>query len=773
MTRHIPSELARADWDAMIVHYLGLDHIGHKTGPQGPNMLPKQREMDDIARMIFEAMEREEHLGRTLLVLAGDHGMNAGGNHGGSGPGETEPAMVFASPVFRAMERRRAYECPTLPKEGTEFHYYTKIGQSDLVPTLAALLGMPVSKNSLGVLVGEVMGVWGRGERLALMRRNARQLLRVVEAKFGGEWFEGRVGWWVEEMRREREGGSGVGAEIVEPDGDGERLAFLWAGLALDHAVNFDGLTQEEAEAAESAYYRFLLTAQETMSDTASSYDIPRMVLGIGLTGIALVLALLSFPSLSPPSTAGIFFTLTVGLYAAMMFASSYVEEEQRFWYWVTPVWITALAVTKLREDHGAPATPATPTTTRRTLTIALSTLFLLTTHRLSTRWNQTGQKHAGAPDIVHTFFPSHPQALWLLILATYLLNGYLLHQRSFRGLFMNEFSAFFTTALVFLGVVFKLNFTQADAPELVGGLAEGLRAWSEPFSLVVQARGVFGVLGVATASVVGLGLRRRGQGRCEGGEDEGEVSLVERLHHLLTLFLMTQTRAPNIPLFAFMEIQRAALGVLLPDTTTTSASPASSSRRALPAALTTLLLSHTLFFCTGGSNSISSIDLSNAYNGVADYNVGAVGLLLFVGNWAGGVWWVSAGMLLLRAQGGQVEKEDAVGKADDRRRWIEQERANLLQDATTTPPPAAAAVPSTPNIDPDAFRTYLTTQTLFIATSLLAVMAACTLLRTHLFIWTVFSPKYLYAMAWAVGWHLGINVGVGGMLWWGVGGWT
>jgi ethanolaminephosphotransferase len=45
-------------------------------------------------------------------------------------------------------------------------------------------------------------------------------------------------------------------------------------------------------------------------------------------------------------------------------------------------------------------------------------------------------------------------------------------------------------------------------------------------------------------------------------------------------------------------------------------------------------------------------------------------------------------------------------------------------------------------------------------------VMAACTLLRTHLFIWTVFSPKYLYAMAWAVGWHLLVNVGLGRLLW-------
>lgn len=55
---------------------------------------------------------------------------------------------------------------------------------------------------------------------------------------------------------------------------------------------------------------------------------------------------------------------------------------------------------------------------------------------------------------------------------------------------------------------------------------------------------------------------------------------------------------------------------------------------------------------------------------------------------------------------------------------------------------------------------------TVFVAASLMAVMAACTLLRTHLFIWTVFSPKYLYAMAWSVAWHLIVSCGFGGLLW-------
>jgi len=47
------------------------------------------------------------------------------------------------------------------------------------------------------------------------------------------------------------------------------------------------------------------------------------------------------------------------------------------------------------------------------------------------------------------------------------------------------------------------------------------------------------------------------------------------------------------------------------------------------------------------------------------------------------------------------------------------------------------------------------------------AVMLACTVLRQHLFIWTVFSPKFLFAMAWGIAWHGGVTLGLGGLVWW------
>jgi ethanolaminephosphotransferase len=34
VTRHISEELKSNDWNTMVLHYLGLDHIGHKGGPR-------------------------------------------------------------------------------------------------------------------------------------------------------------------------------------------------------------------------------------------------------------------------------------------------------------------------------------------------------------------------------------------------------------------------------------------------------------------------------------------------------------------------------------------------------------------------------------------------------------------------------------------------------------------------------------------------------------------------------------------------------------------
>lgn len=122
------------------------------------NMFPKQVEMDGIVKQLYAAIEAQQHLRSTLLVLLGDHGMNDAGNHGGSAPGETSPALVFLSPKLKSL--KRAFEVPLETQE--DFKYYSVVEQSDLAPTLGALLGFPVPKNNLGAFILDFLPFWPR-----------------------------------------------------------------------------------------------------------------------------------------------------------------------------------------------------------------------------------------------------------------------------------------------------------------------------------------------------------------------------------------------------------------------------------------------------------------------------------------------------------------------------------------------------------------------------------------------------------------------------------
>jgi ethanolaminephosphotransferase len=120
-------------------------------------MIPKHMEMDAIVQQIFNAITHLPHLQSTLFILCGDHGMNEGGNHGGSAPGETETALVFLSPKLKPLSPS-GRKCPVTPRSW--FDFYTKVEQSDLAPTISSLMGLPIPRNNLGVLLPDFLALW-------------------------------------------------------------------------------------------------------------------------------------------------------------------------------------------------------------------------------------------------------------------------------------------------------------------------------------------------------------------------------------------------------------------------------------------------------------------------------------------------------------------------------------------------------------------------------------------------------------------------------------
>ncbi|KAK2024357.1 GPI ethanolamine phosphate transferase [Colletotrichum zoysiae] len=664
VTRHIDSELQSDDWSTLVLHYLGLDHIGHKSGPRSSHMVPKQHEMDDIVKRIYSAMDTRDHMSSTLLVLCGDHGMNDAGNHGASSPGETSPALVFISPKIKTLHRNLS--APAAFKE--DFSYYTMVEQSDLVPTLGALLGFPAPKNNLGAFISDFLPFWpDRNDQVQLLIRNARQILKVVTATFGPEMFDSTT-------TSAREACTG-------PQDDAQELACEWHRVN-DALKDMDGQAELDPVWLE-AMSKWLSKAQDLMSGMASNYDMDKLHIGeaVAVLGTG-SLVLGARPSLIP--------LLAIAVaYGVMMFASSYVEEEHHFWYWITSAWLGILAIKKMQ-------------TTRAPVKTLASLLLALTATRLIRGWNQTGQKRAGEPDIVKTFIAANPPFLWTLVSLTYLFL-FVQILRQIRGM-PRALAVTTSAALALSAFTFKVAFTNEDAPELVTGVPATLNALTQGLSLVTRARSVFtGIAATAAYSTYLMISNPRVEAR----------HTAPLLHHLITLLLATQSRVTNIPLLLLFTFQLpflASLDLGLPALSTAS-----------------LLLQYASFFAFGGTNAISSIDLSSAYNGVAGFSVIAVGVLTFVSNWAGPIYWASATNLLLLQYRSRRSSEAADGR--------------------------------------HVFLRHVGHMTLFTACSVAFVMIACEALRTHLFVWTVFSPKYLYCMAWSIGQHLSINVVVAGLL--------
>ncbi|KAL1131775.1 hypothetical protein AAG570_011388 [Ranatra chinensis] len=129
VTRNLRVELARNDWDVMILHYLGLDHIGHLEGPSSVHVKPKLHEMDDVIAEIYDKLEEND-----VLIVCGDHGMKDSGGHGGT----SLPELLVPVIIFNHIS-----DCDDQSET---------INQIDIAPFISFLLGTPIPGDNIGKL---------------------------------------------------------------------------------------------------------------------------------------------------------------------------------------------------------------------------------------------------------------------------------------------------------------------------------------------------------------------------------------------------------------------------------------------------------------------------------------------------------------------------------------------------------------------------------------------------------------------------------------------
>jgi ethanolaminephosphotransferase len=284
--------------------------------------------------------------------------------------------------------------------------------------------------------------------------------------------------------------------------------------------------------------------AQETMSGTASNYDIPRLTLGTVLAFVVCILSYFSLPALRPITFAGIYTTFIFVLYAVLMFASSYVEEEHNFWYWATSGWFMLLFLSNLRKEW-------------YNYWIFHPAIMALLIHRIIRRWNQTGQKYAGADDIVNSgiFHGGNSFILWALIGATYMDITIRLAKHVARSIATfdteqkarkdevdptDQNRAVGTIAVLPLcgtAFIFKLAFTAKDAPELTQGISGSVLEWFENANLVGLARMVFGGIALSGLWIAGAEYQRSRRRSRRGAQGNGGTFLSPRFQHARKIY--------------------------------------------------------------------------------------------------------------------------------------------------------------------------------------------------------------------------------------------
>ncbi|XP_034037058.1 GPI ethanolamine phosphate transferase 2 [Thalassophryne amazonica] len=259
VTRHLDSTLKRDDWDILILHYLGLDHIGHISGPHSSLITPKLLEMDEIVKKIHGALiskEAEESL-PYLLVLCGDHGMSETGSHGGSSEAEVNTPLVLISPAFRSKVGRE--------KPGV-------VEQVDLTPTLALGLGLPISQNNVGRVIPGILEEISFRDQLRFLHLNGHQLRCLLKDSM--PQYEKDVGF--EQFRV------------------AEKAHGSWMKLYLDG--NTSEILTNMGKKVLKQYLEALAAMSSALSKQLGKYDMYSMIVGMVLVFQLLLVLLLAMP---------------------------------------------------------------------------------------------------------------------------------------------------------------------------------------------------------------------------------------------------------------------------------------------------------------------------------------------------------------------------------------------------------------------------------------------------------------------------------------------
>ena len=162
-------EMTLNDWDLLLLHYLGVDHIGHAHERFARMMSDKLKELDGVVGAMFTEIKNRTDNIRYLMVVTADHGMTNEGRHGSNSLQETMVPLVF-------LDGRSDSSAPSQISD-------SKVKQIDIVNTLSALLGYDFPSRSKGRLIRATLDMMKMtsAHQSCVYLHNALHMMKFVE----------------------------------------------------------------------------------------------------------------------------------------------------------------------------------------------------------------------------------------------------------------------------------------------------------------------------------------------------------------------------------------------------------------------------------------------------------------------------------------------------------------------------------------------------------------------------------------------------------------
>ncbi|XP_059613175.1 GPI ethanolamine phosphate transferase 2 [Phlebotomus argentipes] len=696
ITKNLVSELKHPDWKMMVLHYLGLDHIGHAEGPFSPKVPGKLKEMDEIVRkIVFEMTRWNANLYLpSLFIVTGDHGMRDTGGHGGSSaPEVTVPLLVVGS------------NCAS-----TETLY----NQIDFAATLSVLLGLPIPASSIGNLIPEMLADLTEEEQLLALVYNGERLLQKLlleqfdldQREFFLQHQEGK------EMHKEYLKMKQIGDEVNQSLFKRAKLFYLSSAQEMSDLLAKNFVKYDLWSISVGLFLSFLttiaslslfLTEKDTLTIDWNSYNIFFILFGTvclkhlpkkffqldfslcssGLVGNIIILITITIIRINCkiilsavkerrtswiPNMHNIhLYVIFCTVFHVISYASSsFIEEEHQLWYYFGVTLFIMLLLGELRRFKSV-SLSTDLSHLQKLHSVVLKYVGLLLSHIFLRRLNQTGDKWLSVPDIGDWFVTEENKMSlsWFFIFTLFLVL-----------VVCGQFSGILTGVLTFTAVLL-IYYSRSITGHVT--LFSVMKSDSRVSLLLFWVN----VLEIAAINYLPIIYRRwilkkylPQDGKLWTGASITIFSLISCLLHKPHNAILT------VACILTCQVVNKSINSIL-----------SGTPKIFMIILSHLWIGKMFFFYQGNSNSLASIDLNAGYIGLKSFNMIIVGVFLTINTFGGPL---LAVLLML----------------------------HHLQSN---------------------HKIFLQTCGLFLILPLNFYMAIATGFRNHLFVWTVFSPKLLY----------------------------